>query len=396
MKKLFSLLLAVLCLLLAGCGSKTVESDVPEALKTVPTLTVRCGENSVEALQGPQEWWYDNGDGTKTSFIADSLHILACKDYMTPLTIVPSTYSAHLLQARLEFSEIPDSITVRSWSVDSFCGPGEPVDDGHYEVLVYTLEPESDTDDVRQFFIELPYEERVYEITAVWDSYERFGGEVRYGFYTETPFLRCTEELAAAPNQQKVQLGLRQFQLNEASYEGEEAETEEISVLLERLSLPETAMKSYENDDFLIPIATALENELGLILDGRWKFYIHYYTPEQDMGILAMTYWVDDIIATNRAVTIPIEKGNVQTIIYSYLDTQLDEQRLLEKQKQFQDTHEQERVNVLGEGFEIDGESTLFSYNFRTNLLKYTYNIFYRHIATGVIDNSYGTEMVIE
>ena len=65
MKKLHSLLLAMLCLVaLAGCQSKTVESAAPEVLKTVPTLTVTCGENSVEALQGPQEWWYDNGDGT--------------------------------------------------------------------------------------------------------------------------------------------------------------------------------------------------------------------------------------------------------------------------------------------------------------------------------------------
>ena len=200
MKKLHSLLLAVLCLVaLTGCQSKTVESDVSEALKTVPVLTVRCGENSVEALQGPQEWWYDNGDGTKTSFITDSLHILACKDYMTPLAIAPSTYSAHLPQARLEFSAVPDSITARSWSVDAFYGPGEPVDDGYYDVLVYTLEPEGGTDDVRQFFLEMPYGDYVYEVTAVWDSYEQFGGEVSYGFYTEAMTLRDAEDLCGYP-----------------------------------------------------------------------------------------------------------------------------------------------------------------------------------------------------
>ena len=204
------------------------------------------------------------------------------------------------------------------------------------------------------------------------------------------------EDPTQALVQKKILLELQQFDLEEASYEGEEAETEEISVLLEKLSLPETELKPYENDDFLTPITAALEDELGLILDEEWKFYIHYYTPEQDVGLLSMTYWVDDIIATNRAVTIPIENGNVHTIIYSYLDKRLDEQSLLEKYKQFQDIYEQERVNVLGEGFEIAGESTQFSYNFRTNLLKYTYNIFYRHIETGVIDNSYGTEMVIE
>jgi hypothetical protein len=203
MKKMLLVMLAMLCLVaLAGCGSKTVESDAPEALKIVPTLTVHCGENSTEALTGTQEWWYDNGDGSKTSFIADSLHPLQCKEYMTPLTILPSTQSSQPITARLEFSVIPDSITARRWSVDSFYGPGEPVDDGYYDVLIYTLEPEGGTDDVRQFFIELPYGDYVYEVTALWESYEQFGGEVSYGFYTEAPMLRCTEDLCGYPTEE--------------------------------------------------------------------------------------------------------------------------------------------------------------------------------------------------
>ena len=204
------------------------------------------------------------------------------------------------------------------------------------------------------------------------------------------------KESTQTPTQKKTLLKLKQFDMDESSYEGEEAETEEAFVLLENLSLPETTLKSYENDDYLSPIAAMLEDELGLLLDGQWKFYIHYYTPEQDIGILSMTYWVDGIIATNRAVTIPIENGTVRTVIYSYLEHALDEQALLDKYEQFRDTYEQERANILGEGFEISGESTLYSYNFHTNSLKYTYNIFYRHIETGIIDNSYGTEMVIE
>ena len=204
------------------------------------------------------------------------------------------------------------------------------------------------------------------------------------------------EESTQAPTQKKILLELQQFNLDESSYEGEEAETEETSVLLEDLTLPETALKTYENDDFMVPVAAVLKEELGLILDGRWKFYIHYYTQEQNVGILSVTYWVDGIIATNRSVTLPIENGTIRTAIYSYLDRSLDEQTLLDKYEQFRDTYEQERSNILGEDFEINGESTLYSYNFRTDLLKYTYNIFYRHIETGIIDNSYGTEMVIE
>ena len=204
------------------------------------------------------------------------------------------------------------------------------------------------------------------------------------------------EESTQAPTQKKILLELQQFNLDESSYEGEEAETEETSVLLEDLTLPETALKPYENDDFMVPVAAVLKEELGLILDGRWKFYIHYYTQEQNVGILSVTYWVDGIIATNKSVTLPIENGTIRTAIYSYLDRSLDEQTLLDKYEQFRDTHEQERTNILGKDFEIDGESTLYSYNFRTDSLKYTYNIFYRHIETGIIDNSYGTEVVIK
>lgn len=199
-----------------------------------------------------------------------------------------------------------------------------------------------------------------------------------------------------APAQQKVLLELRQFKLDESSYEGMEAETEEVSIQLENLVLPETALKTYENDPFLSSVAAALEKEVGLTLDGRWKFYIHYYTPEQDQGMLAMTYWVDGIIATNRAVTIHIKNGTANTVVYSYLDSPLDEETLLEQYEHFINTHEQQRENLLGEDFEIYTESTLYSYNFRTEQLRYTYNIFYRHIETGIIDNSYGTEMVIE
>ena len=213
---------------------------------------------------------------------------------------------------------------------------------------------------------------------------------------TTVPTTAPTEVPTQAHAQQKVLLELRQFELDESSYEGMEAETEGISILLENLALPETSLKPYENDPFLSSVAATLESELGLTLDGHWKFYIHYYTPEQDQGTLAMTYWVDGIIATNRAVTIHIENGTAHTAVYSYLDSPLDEEALLEKYEHFINTHEQQRENLLGEAFEIYAESTLYSYNFRTEQLRYTYNIFYRHIETGIIDNSFGTELVIE
>ena len=212
---------------------------------------------------------------------------------------------------------------------------------------------------------------------------------------TEVPTAAPVEEPTEASTQPKILLELQYFELDESVSEGTEAETEAVSVLLEDLDLPETALKPYENDPFLTSVAAALKTELGLTLDSRWQFYIHYYTQEQDTGILAMTYWIDGVIATNRAVTLYIENGAADTVIYSYLDRPLDEKALLEKYENFASTHVQQRDNVLGDAFEIDSESTLYSYNFRTDTLLYTYNIFYRHIETGIIDNSYGTELVI-
>ena len=222
------------------------------------------------------------------------------------------------------------------------------------------------------------------------------GSETPTTVPTEPPAITTpTEEPTEPSTQWKTLLELRQFELDESSYEGTEAETEELSVLLENLTLSETALKPYENDSFLSPVAALLESELDLTLDGNWKFYIHYYTQEQDVGILSMTYWVGGIIATNRAITIPIENGTATTVVFSYLDRTLDEETLLQKYEKFRDTHVQQRDNLLGEDFEIYGEATNYIYNFRTEQLIYSYNIFYRHIETGIIDNSYGTEVVI-
>ena len=102
-----------------------------------------------------------------------------------------------------------------------------------------------------------------------------------------------TEEPTEAPTEGKILLELQHFDLDESIAEGTEAETETASIVLEDLALPETALKPYENEEYLAPVAAVLETELGLTLDSRWQYYIHYYTQEQDVGILAMTYWID-------------------------------------------------------------------------------------------------------
>lgn len=211
---------------------------------------------------------------------------------------------------------------------------------------------------------------------------------------TETPTIPITE----APTEGKILLKLQQFPADPNPEETERtyAETQECSLWLEDTNLPETPLKTYENDPFLEGIAGFLNEEFDLTLDDSWKFYIHYYTEDQSVGIVSLVYWIDNEIATNRAVTFPIENNTIRLAIYSYLDRSADESVLLQKRQDFLSTYEQERINVLGDAFEIDLETTNFIYNYRTEELIYSYNIFYRHIESGIIVNDYGTEMLVE
>ena len=75
--------LALLMLALIGCGASNEQADLGSK---PPALTVRCGENSVEALRGTCTWSYvQNGQGVGVA--ADSVHPLEARDSMSPLTV---------------------------------------------------------------------------------------------------------------------------------------------------------------------------------------------------------------------------------------------------------------------------------------------------------------------
>lgn len=107
-------------------------------------------------------------------------------------------------------------------------------------------------------------------------------------------------------------------------------------------------------------------------------------------------YYFNDVISTNRAITFSIQKNEIVKVSYSYLNEKVDEEKFIKKYQKFLNTYEQEKVNVLGDNYEIDGDITTYKYNYRTNRLIYTYNIFYRQKDIGIINNDYGTQVEIK
>lgn len=146
-----------------------------EKLTSPPSLTLVCGEERFDALRGTSSWWYDNGDGTKTSIAADSLHPLNAQKLMSVLP-------ADAERVTLEFSVLPDSVSAAFIVSD----PSEEKPDAHFEECeVKHLCIDTDKGCFDRFILELSGSARVYEIVAEWTSLPNCGGTARYSFRTE-------------------------------------------------------------------------------------------------------------------------------------------------------------------------------------------------------------------
>ena len=161
------------------------EDPVPQPEDSIvakpPTLMIYCGEASTEALRGGYSWDVLQKDGTMLSEIADSMHTLDCQEYMDPLHFIPSVYSSlEPYRATLQFSTVPDAVSVRCWSGDSW---------GNYEadseeIQVRILEVDASVPMDEQVLVTLKPGNFIYEVKAEWNHSEEWGGEVYYSFYT--------------------------------------------------------------------------------------------------------------------------------------------------------------------------------------------------------------------
>ncbi|MGI6617979.1 MAG: hypothetical protein ACOX36_08080 [Saccharofermentanales bacterium] len=141
-----------------------------DIFEDAPALTVSTWNSSIEAMMGTTSWGYDKGDGTWSGVDIDCLHPLDSntKEYMPVLQVALTSNSAeNPIDAVLQFSIAPDTITVCCWS-DIYWGntsaEGEPVP-------------------VRDFTIALKDGGYIYEVFARWDSSDKYEGTASYSFY---------------------------------------------------------------------------------------------------------------------------------------------------------------------------------------------------------------------
>ena len=151
-----SMLAVVLAYLLTACGQSS-----PSVLRAPPVLTVSCGGEKVNAVQGTAYWSHAQGE-MRVGTNYDSSGWSELKGFMTPLRL-PNEQE---LTAYLTWEVMPDSVSVR------FLGEEVPTE-------------RQSADGADCYTMQMKDGEYIYEVYAEWNSYEQYGGRVYYGFCTE-------------------------------------------------------------------------------------------------------------------------------------------------------------------------------------------------------------------
>ena len=179
MKKLITMIMILtMCgLCLAACGQAAGgTAGLPESgtepsgtlSDSPPTLTVTCGDFSIEALKGGYHWMsYEDGE-MGSAVIADCAHPLQCKD-ITPVLIAHGGGNATLTFGEAPY---PDKLTVVRYDGDAWDNMearSEAVD------VMTSLPPE----------IKLAASPSIYVVSAEWTAEGDYGGHAEYSFYAE-------------------------------------------------------------------------------------------------------------------------------------------------------------------------------------------------------------------
>ena len=129
----------------------------------------------------------------------------------------------------------------------------------------------------------------------------------------------------------------------------------------------------------------------------NWESTLTYYSADYSAGMIKIIYVIGDKIVTDKAIICTIENGKIIRISYTNMDASVDEEKLLEKVENFENTTVQTK-KVFEEGELFLDEEITYRYCFNAGKLIYCYQLyFYEDTPIGqVINNEYASEYFIE
>ncbi len=131
-------------------------------LEEPPALSVISGGTSVSAFLGTYSWQKKDADGNSVSINAGSAHPLHCEELLSPPYETPEATAA------LRFAEEPDAVvSVKCWSDEYWGEPAACSEEAAFDGGALALKAGA----------------YIYEITAVWNAENGYGGTASYFFY---------------------------------------------------------------------------------------------------------------------------------------------------------------------------------------------------------------------
>lgn len=147
--------------------------DNSKFLKSPPELSVfthsHLTDEECRATLLSYTWTYEQENGESVTLCADALHPLQAKELVEKFYIHPSPISSiHPLAATLMFEVEPDRVSIRGWQESEW---------GNTDAESIAVE----NDGMSFKFLDYvePY---IYEVTADWETTEKYNGTARYVF----------------------------------------------------------------------------------------------------------------------------------------------------------------------------------------------------------------------
>lgn len=165
MKKITLILTFCLVLSLSACGRATSE----EFEKSQPIMTVISGSQQVKSCFSDGEWTYKG-----VSSQSCGPHPMQNVEMLSENAAIPASSGTEI---SLDFSVLPDSVTVTYWPAGESVAEGEEIPDGQSAEVSFA-------NDLFSFTVPDAGQDIVFVVDAKWTGYQNMSGSLTYSFIT--------------------------------------------------------------------------------------------------------------------------------------------------------------------------------------------------------------------